>query len=176
MCGLGRHWVLGSDGRPRTTEFKGSPRGSGWIPYGKTDKGGGASKINWSFKKGDKRIRLWKRKPSEETKIVRYTRSIILEKGKKGTPESLIDVVIEDREPVDMSDLQMSKKLASKGMEKRMLRFLSKGLTAPGMDKKFGRDFYKYQYGGMEFDVGNGGYEIMMSWTGSFLDDFREFN
>ena len=59
---MGRHWVINKNGSPSYVPFKGSPRDRGYVPYGRTDKGGGASKINWGFKGGDKRIRLWKKR------------------------------------------------------------------------------------------------------------------
>ena len=59
---MGRHWVVDKNGAPAYVGFKGSPRLSGYVPVGGTDKGGGAAKVTWTFKSGKvKRLRLWKK-------------------------------------------------------------------------------------------------------------------
>jgi len=123
---VARHWVLGSDGKPRTVGFKGSPRDKGWVPYGKTDKGGGASKVTWPFKSGSKRVRLWRRKP-EKVERVEYVRQFTFDKG--GKEYFTVDAVIyEDFESAVKSDKRSASDAITKIAE-RMIKSDLKDLT-----------------------------------------------
>ena len=85
------------------------------------------SRITGKFVKLDKRkaftAKKYRRRVVPRTQIIRYTRSVELAKGGGNTPQAKIDVIIEEREPLGMSDEEITKKLGSKEMENRMLKF-----------------------------------------------------
>jgi hypothetical protein len=62
-----------------------------------------------------------------KTKIVRYTRTFALKKDEQDpTPETLVDVIVQEREPIGFTDEEMKKKMKSRKMTTKMLEKLEK--------------------------------------------------
>lgn len=72
------------------------------MPVGRTDKGGGASKVNYPFKGGSKRIRLWEKR--EEPEPDRYYRRVMGFKTEQTerTPVGNIRLVRYDKEEAEL--------------------------------------------------------------------------